>query len=207
MVPSGLLLAAGASVRFGGAKLLAPVAGEPLVRRSARVLLEGGVADLVVVTGARPDEVAAALDGLGVRVVCNRSWAAGMFSSVRAGLAAILPGEGPVAISPADLPALEAPDVRRLLEEGGRIEADHPGTIVVPSCGGRRGHPLLLPRRAAEAVALWDDSARLDAVLGDGRWGVHHLEGFAPGILRDADTPGDLALLAGTARSRASGVP
>lgn len=191
MSPSAVLLAAGASVRFGGAKLLAPVLGEPLVRRSARALLEGGVDLLLVVTGARSPEVARALAGLaGLRVVENPGWASGMFSSVKAGLSALPSGAGPVAVTPADLPGLSPGDVRRLLEAA----AGAPGKIVVPSSGGRRGHPIVLPRPVAEAVASWPDTERLDGIFRESGWPVLHVEGFGPGVLRDADTPEELSV-------------
>lgn len=190
MFPSAVLLAAGASVRFGGAKLLAPVLGEPLVRRSARTLLEGGVELLLVVTGARSPEVSRALEGLaGLQVVENAGWASGMFSSVKAGLSALPAGAGPVAVTPADLPGLLPNDVRRLLEAA----KGAPEAIVIPSSERRRGHPIVLPHAVAEAIATWPETERLDRIFRESGWPVLHVEGFGPGVLRDADTPEELA--------------
>ncbi len=65
----GVLLAAGSSRRMGDVnKLLVEIEGEPLVRRAARAMLDGGIMDLVVVTGHQHEDVVAALDGLG----CHR---------------------------------------------------------------------------------------------------------------------------------------
>ena len=58
-----------------------------------RALAEGGAAPLVVVLGARADEVRAVLPA-GVRAVEAPDWADGMGASLRAGLAA-LEGAGP----------------------------------------------------------------------------------------------------------------
>ncbi|MCE1195276.1 NTP transferase domain-containing protein, partial [bacterium] len=46
---AAVLLAAGASTRFGSPKMLAPVGGEPLLRRVARAFVEAGFAEVAVV--------------------------------------------------------------------------------------------------------------------------------------------------------------
>src|SRR5512143_1390288 len=101
-----VLLAAGSSRRFGGPKMLADVGGEPLVARSARVLLEGGADSVVAVLGARADEVGAALVRLTPRIVVNGRWEDGMFGSVQVGIAAAEPDAMRIAVTPADLPEL-----------------------------------------------------------------------------------------------------
>lgn len=60
---SVVVLAAGLASRLGGAvpKALVPVRGEALVGRLCRQVIELGVAEVVVVTGHRADEVEAAL--------------------------------------------------------------------------------------------------------------------------------------------------
>ena len=62
-----VLLAAGASSRMGRNKMLLPVDGVPMVRRTAERLLAAGVAPLVVVTGHEAERVHEALAGLPVR--------------------------------------------------------------------------------------------------------------------------------------------
>lgn len=189
MLASGILLAAGASTRFGGSKLLADVGGETMVRRMARVFLEGGLEDLVVVVGARAADVAVALSGLPARLLLNPCWESGMFSSVRAGLLSAPPEARFVAISPADLPGLLREDVARLLSASA---AAPERAVVVPRCGVRRGHPVLLPRLVAEDVAGWPPTDRLDRILRNPSVPFAFVDGFGPGVVRDADTPSDL---------------
>ena len=88
---AGLLLASGASRRFGSNKLVAPLDGRPVVRWSAEALASA-VEETWVVVPARSAEVRAALDGLPVRWVENPVAHEGMASSIRAGIAA-LPAE------------------------------------------------------------------------------------------------------------------
>ena len=79
---------------MGRPKALVELDGEPLVVRALRALAEGGAAPLVVVLGARVDEVRAVLPA-GVRAVEAPDWADGMGASLRAALAALeAPAEG-----------------------------------------------------------------------------------------------------------------
>ena len=80
-----VLLAAGAGERYGGVKQLAPIGGEPMLRRVARRLLALD-APLVVVTGAHAAEVETALAGLSVTIERHPGWADGMGSSLAAGV-------------------------------------------------------------------------------------------------------------------------
>jgi len=78
---SAVVLAAGASTRMGRHKLLLPLGGEPLVRRTVREISTAGFDEVLVVTGFEHERVADALDGLGVRIIINKAFATGMGSS------------------------------------------------------------------------------------------------------------------------------
>ena len=77
------------------------VNGERLVDRSVRILTEAGCAPIVVVLGAWLGEVPDAI------TVVNKEWAAGMGSSLRAGLEYLLTTRSPsVLVTLVDLPGL-----------------------------------------------------------------------------------------------------
>jgi len=131
-----------------------------------------------------------------VRWVENTDWESGMFSSVRAGLAAALASEPPsshVAVSPSDLPFLRRSSLRTVLEALTLPEAHGERTLVVPVCGRRRGHPLVVPRALAERVLGWAADARLNQLFAEPDVRVLHLEGFDETVLADVDRPADLA--------------
>jgi CTP:molybdopterin cytidylyltransferase MocA len=132
----------------------------------------------------------------GVRIVENADWASGMFSSVRAGLAAASPDSTHVAVSPADLPFLRGASLRTLLEATNLPEADS-RTLLVPLCGRRRGHPLVIPAALAARVLAWPSDARLNRLFAEPDVKVLHLEGFDETVLLDVDRPADLAAVAG----------
>lgn len=132
----------------------------------------------------------------GVRIVENADWASGMFSSVRAGLAAASPESTHVAVSPADLPFLSGASLRTLLDATNLPEADS-RTLLVPLCGRRRGHPLVIPAALAARVLAWPSDARLNRLFAEPDVKVLNLEGFDETVLLDVDRPADLAAVAG----------
>src|SRR6187401_1039449 len=100
---AAVVLAAGQSLRYGRAKLLDVVRGEPMLNHTLRCLLDGGVDRIVLVTGLDAAFAAVPLaHDSRVTVVVNPDPGRGMFSSVQAGLAAadgdcviVLPGDMP----------------------------------------------------------------------------------------------------------------
>lgn len=187
---SGLVVAAGASARFGAPKLLAPLDGTPLLLRSVLAFVSAGLGEVVVVLGAHAEVLLPLLRDLPVRPVRNDRWEDGMFSSVRSGLSAVSPRSMRVAVSPADLPFLSAEVVARVVAAS---MAEGESTVTLPVHDGRRGHPLVLPRPLAGRVLSWPDDARLDRLLREPDVTVAEVPACGPGILRDVDTPADLA--------------
>jgi CTP:molybdopterin cytidylyltransferase MocA len=166
----------------GGAALRARIE-EDLLRMS-----KGG-------SGADSRDEVGAGDGVSVRFVENLDWESGMFSSVRAGLAAIRPESTHAALSPADLPFLRRSSLRTVLSATNLPEADS-RTLLVPVCGLRRGHPLLIPAFLVARVLSWPADARLNRLFAEPDVKVLPLEGFDETILLDVDRPADLAAAA-----------
>jgi molybdenum cofactor cytidylyltransferase len=88
---AGIVLAAGASERFGQPKQLLDWRGQPFVRAVAQTALDAGLDSVIVVTGANADQVEAAVRELPVTIVRNDGWQEGQASSIRAGLASLTP--------------------------------------------------------------------------------------------------------------------
>ena len=73
------------------------------------------------------------------------------------------------------------------------VSLDAAGTsLAVPTHGGRRGHPLLIPAALRARLLSWPDSARLNHLFEEPDVTVHYLEGFDDSILHDVDRPEDL---------------
>jgi molybdenum cofactor cytidylyltransferase len=84
-----VLLAAGASQRFGvDNKLLADIGGKPLIRWVAEEIVHSG-AEVIVVTGCDHLLIEKALEGLPLRFAHNMNWPRGMGSSIAVGVIAL----------------------------------------------------------------------------------------------------------------------
>jgi CTP:molybdopterin cytidylyltransferase MocA len=147
MGAAAVVLAAGASTRFGSPKQHALL---PLVLERVRA---SRVDELVVVQGAHSLDVDA-------RVVDCPEWERGPGASLRCGLRALGAGVDVAVVVLADGPSLSPAAVDRVLER--QRETGEP--VVAASYGGDRGHPVALHRSAWGLVP--DDGARaLDPFL------------------------------------------
>ncbi|MGU3536891.1 nucleotidyltransferase family protein [Methylobacterium sp. A54F] len=153
-----VLLAAGRGTRFGPEpKLLAPLDGRPLVRHAAEAACAAGLGPVVAVVGAHAERVRAVLAGLDLSIVENPSFADGLSTSLRAGLAALPEAVGAAIVLLGDMPRI-GPDHLRALARAYR-GADPRPAAVVPVAQGRRGNPVLLDLRrlGADLAALHGD--------------------------------------------------
>src|ERR1700704_4038870 len=97
-----IVLAAGASTRFGSAKQLVRVAGRPLLHTAVGRAADVAGAAVTVVLGARAAELAPLLTHSQASIVINREWREGMASSIRAGVARPPPSCKAVLLLPVD---------------------------------------------------------------------------------------------------------
>lgn len=132
---AGVLLAAGAGVRYGLPKVLA--AEGSWLRSAVAALSGGGCGDVVVVLGAALVDVPAP-----ARAVVAEEWRQGMGSSLRAGLAAVSDADYAVVLT-VDTPDIGADVVDRVLEAA----RSSPSGIARATYEGRPGHPVVVARR------------------------------------------------------------
>ncbi len=67
--------------------------------------------------------------------------------------------------------------------------------IIIATCRGRRGHPIILPADLAQRVVSWSEEERLDRLRIRFPDRVREVETGEPGVLVDVNTPGDLEQL------------
>lgn len=187
MAIHGLLLAAGESRRFHGDKLLACVAGEPMIVRAARNLLDAGLSVLCVVRDGH-GRVAHLMNELGVEVCVCAHAHLGMGLSLARGVEATPCATGWL-VALGDMPRILPSTIRDLVHA-----MESGGSLVAPRYQCRRGHPVgFASAWRNELLALSDD-------LG----GRRILEAYPqamqlvpvddPGVLLDVDRPMDLSL-------------
>jgi molybdenum cofactor cytidylyltransferase len=152
---AAILLAAGSSRRYGEAnKLVEIVDGEPLVAHVAAALTNAGLTSIIVVTGHDAPLIGRALTpfGAGLRYVHNQRHAAGMGTSIAAGVAALPGGIDGVLIAQGDMPGVNTALVNMLAQRFTEAGSDH---ITAPwlTGPGRFGNPVVWPRRLFPALA------------------------------------------------------
>jgi molybdenum cofactor cytidylyltransferase len=185
-----IVLAAGASKRFGEQKLVVPLAGKAVVRHAVERAMAAGADETIVVTGANGDDVRAALDGLAVRFVENPKFAEGMSTSLAAGIAALTPGTEAALIALGDQPLVPAEAYAAVLAEYRRARPP----IVAPSYNGVRGHPVLFDAAVfPELVAARGDRGARGVISSDPRR-VRYVELAMP-VPVDVDSPAALAAI------------
>ena len=194
-----LVLAAGAGRRFGGAKLLAPLAGAPVIRRTLEAVAAAGFDDLVVVTGAHSAEIARALAGLDCRMVEAEDWDQGMAASIRAGCSAFADTGAGLFLFLGDMPLVPVDMCAELAE---RAQAS--GFAARPRVQGRPGHPVAFSRAALPMLMALEGDAGAGELLRRRRDDTAYLETDDIGAVLDIDDADGLALAERLWNSRAT---
>ena len=137
---AGVVLAAGFSARMGYPKALLDFRGAPFVVRILEVLEALDLKHRVVVLGPDGPRIRPILAPHECVIVDAPDVNAGPIGSLRAALGALRTARPSAALVwPVDLPHVRIATVERLIETHQRTHAP----AVVPTFGGRRGHPVL----------------------------------------------------------------
>ena len=148
------MLAAGRSERFGSPKPLIRWGDVSLVAHQVRTLAAlDEVAEVLVVTGHRTEDVRVELEGLPARTAHNANYAQGRATSVACA----------ARVLPEDCDGILLVSVDQPLHGGALADVvaawrDAPGDIVRPLYEGRHGHPVIFPGDLREELAAVDDA-------------------------------------------------
>jgi molybdenum cofactor cytidylyltransferase len=191
-----VLLAGGASQRFGADnKLLANIGGKPLIRLVAEEIVHSG-AEVVVVTGCDYLLIQKALEGLPLRLAHNRSWPRGVGSSIAVGVMALGSQAQGAFIVPGDMPFLTSALLKDLIATFNESQG---ASIVYPATlAGEQRNPVLWPRRFFPLLASLSGSGGAKHLLATFIDSQKPLPVVDEGAFADIDFPADLD----TARSR-----
>lgn len=195
---AAIILAAGMARRFGDAteasKVVALLAGKPLVRHVAEAAAASQARPLIAVLGPAAEQVEAALAGLDATCRYNEDPSRGLSHSLALGLADVPQQCAGAIILLADMPRVSAEIIDRL------VAAFRAATVtpraVVPVRAGRRGNPVLLGR------AIFADAMKIDGDQGARALLAMQTDGIIEcpidddAIETDVDSKADLARLA-----------
>jgi CTP:molybdopterin cytidylyltransferase MocA len=192
-VIAGIVLAGGSGSRFGAsAKQLAELDGKPLLEHALRTIeAVPGIDRIVVVLGARAEEIRAGVDlGLAEPVVCA-DWADGQAASLRCGIEAVAGADAAV-LTLGDMPRI-TPQVIELFADIGR---EHGATARARAVyDGAPGHPVVLGSAYFDRLAALEGDAGARQVMKE--IGVYLIECGHLSSNADVDTPEALEELRG----------
>lgn len=155
-----------------------------LVQRLTLTYRKAGLRRIVVVTGFEDPEIKAVLTGEGVMFVQLADYEnPELIESFRMGLDFLRDTCERVFLTPVNVPMYTYATVQAMLST--------PGDVVVPSCRGRAGHPVLVNRRASEAIQAYEGDGGLAGFIKSStlerRWVDVADEGIWYNIHQEAD--------------------
>ena len=183
----GLIVAAGYSRRMGRFKPLLPLGEKTVIENAVESLRQGGIKDIRVVTGYRAEQISSALANVDVRIINNPKYAAGMFSSILAGIESMESDIDGFLMLPGDNPLIRRRTVKAVLREYRRTGA----TVVYPVFGGERGHPPFISSKSFAAIRRSNGDGGLRMILDGFAAAEAEVAVADQGILMDLDTAED----------------
>ena len=196
----GVVLAAGLSRRMGRNKLLADLAGKPLLRHAVEAALASRLDPVIVVTGNEEAGVQEALAGLNVIFAHNEHFADGLSTSLQAGIAA-LPGDCDGAlVLLGDMPGITPALIDRTI---GAFNPVGNNAICVAARGGKRGHPVLWGRQFFAEIESLSGDTGAQALMARHAAQIAEVEAADDAPFTDIDTPEALAAYVGRALDKA----
>lgn len=197
---SGIILAAGASVRLGHPKQLLTLDGRPLLQHVLSHAATAALAEIIVVLGHRAVDIEAALDvpaDRAVRIVHNPDFGEGQSTSLRVGLRAADARAVGAAILLGDQPGITGVLIDQVAAAAVAADA-RVARPVFRDATGRRvpGHPVFLARRVWwEAELLTGDQGARGIVAAHPDWLLEvEVDGDPP---QDVDTWEDYRRITG----------
>lgn len=182
----GILLAAGASRRFGSDKLLHRLPGGTPVAAAALANLRAALPHVIAVVRPGATALADLLSSTGATVILCANADEGMGASLAAAIGASGDAAGWV-IALADMPYIRPQTIEKVaaaLAQG--------AAIVAPAYRGERGHPVgLAARFRPQLQALHGDAGARDLLKQHADL-IKLIEVDDSGVGRDIDTPADL---------------
>lgn len=146
------------------------------------------IENTVVVVGRHRDEIQACV-APSVHVVYNPQYELGMITSLQTGIRALQPQTAGALLFLVDHPLVDHETIESLAANLA------PDRIVLPTFGGRRGHPVLFGADILQEILALGPSEGANIVVRKDPARIVQTPVNSPGILIDIDTPEDFQRL------------
>ena len=189
-----VIVAAGMSTRMKHFKQLMKIGDMSIAERVIVNFRRAGVSDIVMVTGYNADQLEKALRGFDITFIRNEKYEnTMMFDSARLGLEHLNGKCDRVFFCPVDVPFFTDQTVTEEIET---MDADPEVRVIVPTCNGRDGHPLLIDGNTVPDILAHNGERGMKGAyesLPEGR--VKRIVVDDEGSVTDADTMDDFRKL------------
>lgn len=185
---TGLILAAGESIRMKSPKALLYIGGVTFAEHIASLMKSGKVDPVFVIAGAHIEEIQgkfAKCDDFSI--IHNPRYMRGQISSLKEGLRQLPTGARAVMVWPVDQPLVKLETVRQLVaafESEGK-------PVVIPTHQGKHGHPVLYGLPAIQSILNLKKNQTGKDVRAMYQDQTAFVEADDPGVLIDIDTQED----------------
>lgn len=181
---------------MGQPKLILPVGNSTVIGRVLMALLNGGVSSCAVVVRRDDLTLQTEIRRHGVEPLLPEVDPPDMRASIEHGIAEIERMFHPKdddawLLLPADHPVMDAALIQRLITHWWTVDAD----VLIPTCGGRRGHPLIAKWATVNAVRQLPCDVGVNVWLRSPSTIVAEWPIDDSRILYDLDSPEDYARL------------
>lgn len=184
---AGIILAAGLSRRMGTVKSLLPFGESLLLDRVVENARQSELESLIVVLGHDAENILKKIDFKDSRVIINSDYRMGHSSSLRAGLDAVSADIDGALFLLGDQPFVGSKTIDRLI----RAFQKQPSSLIIPTCQGKRGNPVLAHRRVFKMIQGITGDTGPRVLFSKLKEEIQEVEVFDPGIHLDVDTVED----------------
>jgi len=187
---AAVVLSAGESSRMGSPKALLPISGVPFIEEIVRALKGTKIDRIIVVLGHHAEEIQKRIAHLPVTFVVNRDYAKGQLSSLIVAIRSLAAEKTTekidgVLVHLVDHPFISPALVDHMIDRFYETKK----LIVIPRCGGRRGHPVIFSSRLFPELLSAPLEKGAKVVVHAHRDETLEIETDFAGVTIDIDTP------------------
>jgi CTP:molybdopterin cytidylyltransferase MocA len=172
---------------MGRLKALLPFGEKTVIEQVIQSLLHAELAAVTVVLGYRAADIAAVIQSWPVHMLHNPDYQHGMTTSVQVALRDIRPIPDAYLLALVDQPHIAPALVRQLLAAWAHTAKG----ILIPTYGGKRGHPIILARRYRQDILALGPDQGLHLVTRGHPEDTLEIPVDTDDILRDMDYQAD----------------
>lgn len=187
---SAIILAAGYSSRMGKFKPLMDIYGSTAVERNIDLFQKCGINNIMVVTGYLNELIESKIKNK-CKVVFNKDYDKGMYSSIKTGVRALSKDNEAFFILPSDIPSVKSNTILTMIKSYEGLDKG----ILFPTFLEEKGHPVLISSFFLEEILKSNPKEGLREILNCEINCWNFVKVADRGILLDMDTKDDFDIL------------